>query len=123
MLKTVVVVRAVVSVLVLIPFGASAKIGGAGWQEVSTLNVATGTVDQFVQQSCPSGYSVVNGALLAANGQTTGNGFVITGSSPLLIGNGAPDYTTWGWNVVWYGGGALAGSQLVYNIYCKKGAP
>jgi hypothetical protein len=108
---------------VLYVFPAFAKPGGNGWQAVGTLNVATGTVDQFVQQTCPSGYSVENGVLIAANGPTTENGFNITGSSPLLIGNPAPDYSTWGWNVVWYSGGAPAGSQLVYNINCKKGAP
>ena len=114
---------AITSLALLFPLPTLARPGGVGWQAIGTLNVTTGTPDQFVQQSCPSGYSVENGSLAAANGQTTGNGFSITGSSPLLIGNPKPDYTTWGWNVVWYGGGAPAGSQLVHNIYCKKGAP
>jgi hypothetical protein len=108
---------------VLLALPAFAKTGRVGWQDIGTLNVTTGVPSQFVQQSCPPGYSVENGAILAATGQTTENGFSITGSSPLLIGNPKPDYTTWGWNVVWNSGGAPAGSQLVYNIYCKKGRP
>ncbi len=101
---------------------AVAKPGAAGWQTVFTANVATGLADQFIHIPCPGGFSVVSGGFFAANQATLGNGFTLTGSGPRLDEN-PPAYNEWAWNFVWPNGGAPAGSQLIFNINCKKGAP
>jgi len=46
----------------------------------------------------------------------------LTGSGPRLDLT-PPAYDEWAWNFVWPNGGAPAGSQLIFNLTCKKGKP
>jgi hypothetical protein len=110
-----------VAALALPASQADAKPGSTGWQATFTFTVPTGTPDLFEHLSCPTGYSVQNGAYFALNAATTGNGFALTGQGPRLDLT-PPQYGEWAWNFVWPNGGAAAGSQIVFNVLCKKGA-
>jgi hypothetical protein len=101
---------------------ASAKPGAAGWQAPITITFVTGATDNFAHMYCPAGFSVVNGAAFAVTNVTLENGFIVTGAGPRLDLS-PPLYNEWVWNFEWPSGGAAAGSQVVMNIYCKKGAP
>ena len=101
---------------------ALAKPGGAGWQTPQTFTIPTGQGDAFEHAYCPSGYSVVSGAAFAVNNTTVENGFIETGAGPRLDLN-PPQYNEWVFNFEWPNGGAAAGSQIVINVDCKKGAP
>ena len=101
---------------------AQAKPGAAGWQTPATVTVPTGLADYFPHMACPAGFSVVNGAVFAVTNTTVENGFIMTGSGPRLDLS-PPLYNEWAWNFEWPAGGAAAGSQIVLNIDCKKGAP
>ena len=101
---------------------ALAKVGGVGWQTPDTENVPAGTTDFFWHIACPKGFSVVNGAAFAVSQATVANGFILTGAGPRLDEQ-PPSYAEWAWNWEWPNGGAPSGSQVVMNIYCKKGAP
>jgi hypothetical protein len=100
---------------------ASAKTGGVGWQGAVTVNIPTGTADQFLHYACPGKLVVTNGAAFAVNQQTVANGFVMTGAGPRLD-ESPTDYTQWAWNFEWPAGGAPAGSQIVVDVECRKGA-
>jgi len=101
---------------------ATAKPGGVGWQGAQTVTIPTGTGDQFLHYSCPPKMVVTNGAAFAVNQQTVADGFVMTGAGPRLD-ESPTDYTQWAWNFEWPAGGAAAGSQIVVDVECRKGAP
>jgi hypothetical protein len=101
---------------------AAAKTGGVGWQGAVTVSIPTGSTDQFLHYACPGKLVVTNGAAFAVNQQTVSNGFVITGAGPRLD-ESPTDYTQWAWNFEWPAGGAPAGSQVVVDVECRKGAP
>jgi hypothetical protein len=82
--------------------------------------VSAGLTDQFWHIPCPTGFSVQNGAFFL-NQAAVGNGFILTGQGPRLD-ELPPDYSEWAWNFEWTGG-AAAGSQIILNVYCKKGKP
>ncbi len=120
------IVRATITAIAIAGLGvaaspATAKTGTNGWQTPSSLTVPTGLGDQFVHIACPKGFSVQNGAFFAANGAAIGNGFTLTGQGPRLDLN-PPEYGEWAWNFIWPNGGAPAGTQLIFNVLCKKGA-
>ncbi len=101
---------------------AAAKSGGVGWQGGQTVTIPTGLGDQFLHYACPPKMVVTAGAAFAVNQATVGNGFVITGAGPRLDEN-PTNYNEWAWNFEWPAGGAPAGSQIVIDVECRKGAP
>lgn len=101
---------------------AQAKTGGAGWQTPITFDIPTGQTDAFEHAYCPTGFSAISGAAFAVNNTTVQNGFIVTGAGPRLDLS-PPQYNEWVWNFEWPSGGAAAGSQIVVNVNCKKGAP
>jgi hypothetical protein len=101
---------------------ADAKTGSTGWQTPTVVDITAGAADKFLHMACPTGYSVQNGAYFALTEASIGNGFALTGQGPRLDLTPA-QYGEWAWNFVWPNGGAPAGTQLVFNVLCKKGAP
>jgi hypothetical protein len=101
---------------------ALAKPGGAGWQTPQTITIPTGSTDAFEHAYCPTGFSVVRGAAFAVKNTTLLKGFIERGAAPRLDLN-PPQYNEWVFNFEWPNGGAAAGSQIVMNVDCKKGAP
>ncbi len=101
---------------------AQAKPGSNGWQTPITFNVPTGQTDLFLHLPCPTGFSVQNGGLIPLTPQTINNGFLLTGNGPRLD-EAPPAYNEWAWKIEWTAGGAQAGSQIIFNVLCKKGVP
>ena len=101
---------------------AVAAPGKTGWQTPTTIDIPTGTTDNFAHAYCPNGYSVVNGAFFAANNTTLQNGFIVSGAGPRLDLS-PPQYNEWVWNFEWPAGGSAAGAQVIVNVDCKKGQP
>ncbi|MEJ0047305.1 MAG: hypothetical protein WDN04_15220 [Rhodospirillales bacterium] len=121
-MRNIAMMAAICGGLLTLVVPAQAKPGAAGWQAPFTLTVTTGSPDTFWHIACPTGYYVENGAAFAVNQATVGNGFVLTGAGPRLDET-PPDYSEWAWNFEWPAGGAPAGSQIIMNVYCKKGKP
>jgi hypothetical protein len=102
---------------------AHARAGANGWQSVVTYSVPTGTPQLFYHMDCPAGFAAQNGGFLVVGTQVTfGNGFAVTGNGPRLDTQ-PPYYGQWAWEFQWPAGGAPDGSQITFNVLCKKGVP
>ena len=93
-----------------------------GLADSADIHNPAGQSDAFLHAYCPTGYTVTNGAAFAATNVALENGFVLTGQGPRLDLS-PPKYNEWVWNFEWPAGGAAAGTQIIANVDCKKGAP
>jgi hypothetical protein len=92
---------------------APAKKAHAYWQGPYTYTVQTGLTNLFFHYSCPRKFpTAVSGAFhyMSEPGPQIGMSAPRTDIKPF--------YTQWGWVFIWPSGGAAAGFQIQFNVYC-----
>ena len=91
--------------------------GARGWQGNFTYNAPAGSGGIFFHYPCPAGAPVAVNGGYSVN-ETGATAFKLIGS----YSRSELAYNEWAWNIKWTGG-APAGTQIVFNVYCLKTNP
>lgn len=98
---------------------AQATQGSGGWQNVSTFNVPTGQTHGFFSYSCPSSNYVARSGAFFPNPTLQNLGITLGVNGPRIDEGTSSGFQTWGF---FYDipGGAPAGTQILFDVYCTK---
>ena len=91
--------------------------GARGWQTNFTYTAPTGSPGIFFHYNCPASAPIAVNGGYSVN-ETGGAVFKLIGS----YSRSELAYNEWAWNIRWTGG-APAGSQVIFNVYCLKKNP